>query len=273
MRGGGTGPRDPSGALAAAPLPPGMGFLGCDVTVPHVPCPAGMPSAPSRHQLSPQGLMSQHQGLQAVTPHSQVAVTSVTHGGARQRPRRAHTHITRHLHGHGGRTWREQRGREPGSGSGQRCPPQPCPISLELPPPAPLQWRCGWARCERSVLLSSSSSHRLVPSPCLQPSESNSPTSGRAALPGRTTRCGWGDTVGTWDVTSPHTRIHRRPKGTSPGARTPHIGAGWPRACGCAPGMGGPRSRTPQRVARPLSLVSRGLDCPRQGAWFGHADA
>lgn len=137
MRGGGTGPRDPSGALAAAPLPPGMGFLGCDVTVPRVPCPAGMPSAPSRHQLSPQGLMSRHQGLQAVTPHSQVAVTSVTHGGAGNVPAvptpTSHGTYTAMAGGHGGNSGAGSQGAA--AGSGVPLSPVPSALSCLLPRP------------------------------------------------------------------------------------------------------------------------------------------
>lgn len=143
MRGGGTGPRDPGGALNVAPATTftlWVGLFGAAPDVPVSPAPRGG-HQPRPGTSSHPGTWSPAAGggLRAVTPR--LSPMPPTAGRGLHPP----CHVgripwpgsARHPRGSRGRTGRGQRGQEIGGGSRRRRerPPQPCPISLELPPP------------------------------------------------------------------------------------------------------------------------------------------
>lgn len=265
----GQGPGTPAVPSPPLPCPLGWAFWGCEFTMLCVPCPAGMPSAPSRHQLSPQGLMSRHQGLQAVTPHSQVAVTSVTHGSVPAMPSlTSHSTYMAMAGGQGGNSRAGSQGAAAGSG----VPLSPVPSALSCLLPRPCN---GDADGLGASVLCSSPPPPLIglfPVPAYSPRRAtvqplavlHCPAAQRAV--GRGNRGDLGHHLPT-DTHPPP------PQGDIPGSEDPPHWSRVAEGLWLCPRGGGPCSRTPQRVARPLSLASRGLDCPRQGAWFGHADA
>lgn len=186
-RGPGT-PAVPSTSLPPPPSPSGSGFLGQPPMSPcpllhgegigPVPAPAltpglGVPLLGGGSERSPRGCHRCH-------PRRDVACVPLAMWGASPGPGQPGTRVAPGG-GRGGDSGDRRLGAA--AGGGASVPLSPVPSALSCLLPAPLRWRCGWAQYECFVLLSSSSSsssHRLVPSPCLQPSESNSPTSGRA---------------------------------------------------------------------------------------------
>lgn len=265
---GGRGPGTPAVPSTSLPPPPslsGSGFWGSP-QCPRVPCSTGRASAPSRHQLSPRDLepLGVEGGLRVVSLWLSPMPPVVGRGprppavwGASPGLGQPGTRVAP-WGGRGGDSGDRRSGAA--AGGGASVPLSPVPSALSCLLPAPLRWRCGWAQYECFVLLSSSSSsssHRLVPSPCLQPSESNSPTSGRAgprnALRGAAVPAGVGGR-------------HRGDPGVSRGT-SPRTSPGGP----AAPGTGGgcPQRDPAVRCAspRPGDEPLVGLSSSRCPVW------